>query len=262
MCRILSSCRDKNWSTAFLRMREEKVASFFDGRYWINSVTLVRLTILTDSRGILWSISCWTESSGRARTLPLLKKDVILWCITSFSVFSCGCLGRPLQCNCESAAFSSALITFLNASQICTRSPIEEMSSLHSSSENFTKVDPATWLDLRLLITCSISSSDTIGLNVFMACWTKLMQSSEFHKERSAMEQLISGGFQDFKSRACAIRPKVGGEEWIKNTGTAIVGLCRQRQKKHWQCSARFHNNCSIRIVEGLVHNALNLKSA
>ena len=37
----------------------------------------------TDSRGILSSISCWTESFGRARTLPLLKKDRILGCITS-----------------------------------------------------------------------------------------------------------------------------------------------------------------------------------
>ena len=27
-CRILSLCRDRNWSTAFLRMREEKVVSF------------------------------------------------------------------------------------------------------------------------------------------------------------------------------------------------------------------------------------------
>ena len=82
-------------------------------------------------------------------------------------------------------------------------------------------MDPVTWLDLRLLITRSISSSDTFDLKVFMACWTNLMQSSEFHKERSvAMEQLISGGFLDFKTRAGAIRPEVGGEEWIKNTGS------------------------------------------
>ena len=72
------------------------------------------------------------------------KKDVILGCIISFSVCSAGGLGSPRRCNCESAAFSSALITFLNASRICTRSPITEMSSLHSSSENFIKVDPVT----------------------------------------------------------------------------------------------------------------------
>ena len=104
------------------------------------------LSLTADIEQILSSCSDLLDQSiplESGNTLINIVLDWIIWQSENIAFAEercdslCWWFGKHSSMQLRNTTFSLAFITVFNASRICTLSPIEEMSSLHSSSENF-----------------------------------------------------------------------------------------------------------------------------